>query len=196
MQARYYDPVIGRFYSNDPVGFRDIHSFNRYAYANNNPYKYTDPDGRLPILVPLVIFAAKELASEAVESATGIPMPTVKNAGKFAIKQVTKSVRQGIKDQGVEAAKNSANIKKQATALVKENGNKNRVTMRSPSQKVEIDLDGKAHNGVPTPHTKTSTRNLQAPNQPAYNTKGADTTRTTQKEIRAARKFLEKENKS
>ncbi len=46
MQARYYDPVIGRFYSNDPVGFKNIHNFNRYAYANNNPYKYTDPDGR------------------------------------------------------------------------------------------------------------------------------------------------------
>ncbi|WP_255418898.1 RHS repeat-associated core domain-containing protein [Paraglaciecola sp. MB-3u-78] len=46
MQARYYDPVIGRFYSNDPIGFRDVHSFNRYAYANNNPYKYIDPDGR------------------------------------------------------------------------------------------------------------------------------------------------------
>jgi len=45
MQARYYDPVIGRFYSNDPIGFRDVHSFNRYAYANNNPYKYTDPTG-------------------------------------------------------------------------------------------------------------------------------------------------------
>ncbi|MCG7539172.1 hypothetical protein EXT48_18900 [Pseudoalteromonas sp. CO348] len=45
MQARYYDPVIGRFYSNDPLGFRDVHSFNRYAYANNNPYKYVDPDG-------------------------------------------------------------------------------------------------------------------------------------------------------
>jgi RHS repeat-associated protein len=45
MQARYYDPVIGRFYSNDPIGFRDIHSFNRYTYANNNPYKYTDPTG-------------------------------------------------------------------------------------------------------------------------------------------------------
>ncbi|TMN80632.1 MULTISPECIES: RHS repeat-associated core domain-containing protein [unclassified Pseudoalteromonas] len=47
MQARYYDPVIGRFYSNDPVGFRDVHSFNRYAYANNNPYKYTDPSGAI-----------------------------------------------------------------------------------------------------------------------------------------------------
>ncbi|MDU0353646.1 RHS repeat-associated core domain-containing protein [Paraglaciecola aquimarina] len=45
MQARYYDPVIGRFYSNDPVGVRDVHSFNRYAYANNNPYRYIDPFG-------------------------------------------------------------------------------------------------------------------------------------------------------
>ena len=53
MQARYYDPVIGRFYSNDPIGFRDIHSFNRYAYANNNPYKYVDPDGRATVHVQL-----------------------------------------------------------------------------------------------------------------------------------------------
>ena len=46
MQARYYDPVIGRFYGNDPAGFSNVHNFNRYAYANGNPYKYTDPDGR------------------------------------------------------------------------------------------------------------------------------------------------------
>jgi RHS repeat-associated protein len=53
MQQRYYDPVIGRFYSNDPIGgFEHLkgtngtHGFNRYAYANNNPYKFTDPDGR------------------------------------------------------------------------------------------------------------------------------------------------------
>jgi hypothetical protein len=45
MQARYYDPVIGRFYSNDPVGFTGIDTFNRYAYVANNPYKYTDPTG-------------------------------------------------------------------------------------------------------------------------------------------------------
>jgi hypothetical protein len=48
MQARYYDPVIGRFYSNDPVGYtakNPVMSFNRYMYVNNNPYKYTDPDG-------------------------------------------------------------------------------------------------------------------------------------------------------
>lgn len=50
MQQRYYDPVIGRFYSNDPVGFGADNPmmFNRYAYANNNPYKYVDPDGNAP----------------------------------------------------------------------------------------------------------------------------------------------------
>ena len=48
MGARYYDPVIGRFMGIDPVGFQEdnIHSFNRYAYANNNPYRYIDRDGR------------------------------------------------------------------------------------------------------------------------------------------------------
>jgi uncharacterized protein RhaS with RHS repeats len=49
MQARYYDPVIGRFYSNDPIGYSSenpVMSFNRYMYVNNNPYKYTDPDGK------------------------------------------------------------------------------------------------------------------------------------------------------
>jgi uncharacterized protein RhaS with RHS repeats len=52
MQARYYDPVIGRFYSSDPVDAQtflkqgNVHGFNRYAYANNNPYRYKDPTGK------------------------------------------------------------------------------------------------------------------------------------------------------
>ena len=46
--ARWYDPKIGRFMGVDPAGFSadNIQSFNRYAYANNNPYAYVDPDGR------------------------------------------------------------------------------------------------------------------------------------------------------
>jgi RHS repeat-associated protein len=53
--ARYYDPRIGRFMATDPVHFMESNpvSFNRYAYVNNNPYKYVDPDGNIPILVPL-----------------------------------------------------------------------------------------------------------------------------------------------
>ncbi|NMW23738.1 RHS repeat-associated core domain-containing protein [Rhodanobacter denitrificans] len=48
MQARYYDPAVGRFLSVDPVGPTpgNIYSFNRYAYANNNPIGNIDPDGR------------------------------------------------------------------------------------------------------------------------------------------------------
>ncbi len=48
MQQRYYDPVIGRFLSIDPmaVDTATASNFNRYWYANNNPYKFTDPDGR------------------------------------------------------------------------------------------------------------------------------------------------------
>jgi RHS repeat-associated protein len=48
MQQRYYDPVAGRMLSIDPVttDADSGGSFNRYAYANNNPYRYIDPDGR------------------------------------------------------------------------------------------------------------------------------------------------------
>ena len=58
--ARYYGPIGGRFMGIDPKGFDEanIHSFNRYAYGNNNPYKYTDPDGRSPLLLaPMVVGA-------------------------------------------------------------------------------------------------------------------------------------------
>jgi RHS repeat-associated protein len=51
MQQRYYDPVAGRFLSIDPVvtDANTGYSFNRYAYANHNPYKFIDPDGRCPV---------------------------------------------------------------------------------------------------------------------------------------------------
>jgi RHS repeat-associated protein len=48
MQQRYYDPVSGRFLSVDPVTADSAtgSNFNRYWYGNDNPYKFTDPDGR------------------------------------------------------------------------------------------------------------------------------------------------------
>jgi RHS repeat-associated protein len=76
MQARYYDPVIGRFYSNDPMSAiahlskGNMHGFGRYTYANNNPYKYTDPDGREGSIIfrqdqRVERFVSGELSSEA-----------------------------------------------------------------------------------------------------------------------------------
>jgi RHS repeat-associated protein len=53
MQQRYYDPVAGRFLSIDPVttDARTGNSFNRYVYAENNPYTYVDPDGRQAVVI-------------------------------------------------------------------------------------------------------------------------------------------------
>ena len=47
MNARLYDPIVGRFLSPDPyVQMPDnSQSFNRYSYALNNPLKYVDEDG-------------------------------------------------------------------------------------------------------------------------------------------------------
>ena len=60
-QQRYEHLMIARFYSNDPVGFTAANPmmFNRYAYANNNPYKFTDPDGRAALLRNLMLHAIK-----------------------------------------------------------------------------------------------------------------------------------------
>jgi RHS repeat-associated protein len=49
--ARYYGSKIGRFTTTDPVytteeNTVDPQRWNRYAYARNNPLRYTDPDGR------------------------------------------------------------------------------------------------------------------------------------------------------
>jgi len=42
-RARYYDPTVGRFNSEDPVGFSaDI---NFYGYVSNNPIDFIDPTG-------------------------------------------------------------------------------------------------------------------------------------------------------
>ena len=56
MQARYYDPVIGRFLSIDPVTFLETgnpSSFNRYMYGNNDPINMFDPDGRQSVEVEI-----------------------------------------------------------------------------------------------------------------------------------------------
>lgn len=47
MNARLYDPVIGRFLSPDPQLQNPYftQNYNRYSYCLNNPLKYNDPNG-------------------------------------------------------------------------------------------------------------------------------------------------------
>jgi RHS repeat-associated protein len=48
MQARYYDPAVGRFLSTDSVAptAGNSYTFNRYDYASDNPNVNVDPTGR------------------------------------------------------------------------------------------------------------------------------------------------------
>lgn len=47
MQARYYDPIIGRFLQTDPIGYGD--QLNLYAYVHNDPVNNIDPIGMICI---------------------------------------------------------------------------------------------------------------------------------------------------
>ncbi len=48
LRARYYDPAVGRFLSQDtyPVNFSNPVELNRYGYTANNPINLTDPTGQ------------------------------------------------------------------------------------------------------------------------------------------------------
>lgn len=60
MNARLYDPAVGRFLSPDPyVQVPDFtQSYNRFSYAMNNPLVYVDADGENPLLVLGLVIGA------------------------------------------------------------------------------------------------------------------------------------------
>ena len=188
MQARYYDPVIGRFYSNDPVGFRDVHSFNRYAYANNNPYKYVDPDGKESSFAIRLDQRVKRLASgeitktqysaenkaEAVGGLIGAAVVLTKGAAAAPI--IKKLVKDTITDAKKEVASQvlSAAIEIGANALGVEGNipgqndgqlNGNRKRSEDSSQSISETKDTKAKTELkpkfkfkPQPRTGTRIR--------------------------------------
>lgn len=114
MQQRYYDPLAGRFMSTDPVltDANTSNNFNRYNYANNNPYKYVDPDGRNPLIPLFVRLISVGLAADAATSDVPVVGGTAAKAGvsaaeRFAANKVAgaafhKEVADGIKATGHE----------------------------------------------------------------------------------------------
>ena len=106
MKNRYYDPHAGRFMGIDPVSVEgNPQMFNRYAYGNNNPYQYVDPDGGNPKLIAdfalnvalnYAITGSLGLSSALVETAKGAfnPLATVSKVNKLAkaIQKVKKKI--------------------------------------------------------------------------------------------------------
>lgn len=119
MQQRYYDPGIGKMLSIDPVTALDngdMRHFNRYAYAFNNPYKFTDLDGRRPC----------EICNEIQNAAASYVAEKTVAFGNALVEQGTTALQQGVQD-----AKNfvnqrdvvvSAGLSGMAGAPIKGNG--------------------------------------------------------------------------
>ena len=60
LNARYYDPAIGRFLCPDSIEYLDpttLGGLNLYAYCNNDPVNYADPSGHSAVLTGLIIGA-------------------------------------------------------------------------------------------------------------------------------------------
>ena len=52
---RWYDPEVGRFISEDPIGFAGGDT-NLYGYVGNNPYSFRDPHGENPLVAVAFLF--------------------------------------------------------------------------------------------------------------------------------------------
>jgi len=63
MRARYYDPTIGRFLSEDPIW-----STNLYPYANNNPIAFFDADGHSAVFAGAIYGGIKALPGAGVKA--------------------------------------------------------------------------------------------------------------------------------
>ena len=59
---RWYDPEIGRFISEDPIGFAggDI---NLYGYVGNNPQNFIDPYGDIPLGSLVLRFLSRSISA-------------------------------------------------------------------------------------------------------------------------------------
>ncbi len=76
MHARYYHPFTGRFLSVDPARSakpRLPQTWNRYAYARNNPLVFIDPNGETEIRI--VVTREPEVEVTYVDKSTGTGTP-------------------------------------------------------------------------------------------------------------------------
>ncbi|ALG08388.1 hypothetical protein AOZ06_17045 [Kibdelosporangium phytohabitans] len=91
---RAYDPSTGKFISADPeIEYTEPQQMNAYAYANNNPVTFSDPDGRFWVVV---VVAAVVLRVVAVRVLVPLMMrfvvPVLKRFGVWVAKQLWKGI--------------------------------------------------------------------------------------------------------
>ena len=74
--ARWYDPSLGRFASDDSIVPDGVQGYDRYAYGLNNPVKYTDPSGHCAVNGDDWCFDHQQNQSDLPELLSGQDDPT------------------------------------------------------------------------------------------------------------------------
>lgn len=119
LNARYYDPVTGRFLSQDTYRGEDSDpgSWWLYAYCVNNPIGYTDPSGHFietAVDIASIAFSAYELQTNPSWLNLGFLAWDVASVfipfvpGSYSVKavKVVKTVKSGKKLKNIEKTKN------------------------------------------------------------------------------------------
>ena len=120
--ARYYDPQLGRFTGIDPAPWNEgnLHSFNRYAFANNNPMRFTDPDGYAPTPIDglfILIDAGKVIG--AIYTGVGIPA-ALADLGLSVAGVLVPVPGGGLVLKGLRGAENAAEAAVKGTLVVRQ----------------------------------------------------------------------------
>lgn len=151
MQQRYQDSGAMRFLSVDPVqvNTRNGGNFNRYWYANNNPYKFVDPDGNLPIIPLIAVGVALFANTSEIANAPGLgDQPVSLSVGERAMSiseafSAARAIVGGIKAVGSHITQRAATREAKREAGI------------PTSQQATSQTNGRAPDGTPVGRQQT-----------------------------------------
>jgi RHS repeat-associated protein len=206
MRNRYFDPASGQFTQADPIGLAG--GLNSYGYANGDPVTYSDPFGLMGCQWhDVACWDDLMLASSGGTGVTGRVLAPLAStlldvSGALAVDEHAKEAAAGDRLSGVLLVADIAVAavpggEEGGRALAKvgeelaERAGSNSVSLHSAEGIMRVDLVGRAHGGVPTPHVQTY--RLHANPQTGVSRLSRDQFRAaTMEDLRTVRRYLDR----